>query len=105
MIRVDRLQGGLDAGRWPVTKDGQSLFWAGLNKGKRSLEADLRSEEGQELVTSLIERSGEDGRILLTNAVGRLSMIVGVNTGRRARVAAGRLRRPDSVLTRAAVIS
>ena len=29
-------------------------------------------------------------------------MIVGVNTGRRARVAAGRLRRPDSVLTRAA---
>jgi hypothetical protein len=38
----------------------------------------------------------------VTNAVGRLSMIVGVNTGRRARVAAGRLRRPDSVLTRAA---
>ena len=30
----------------------------------------------------------------VTNAVGRLSMIVGVNTGRRARVAAGRLRRP-----------
>jgi hypothetical protein len=38
----------------------------------------------------------------VTTAVGRLSMIVGVNTGRRARVAAGRLRRPDSVLTRAA---
>ena len=38
----------------------------------------------------------------MINAVGRLSMIVGVNTGRRARVAAGRLRRPDSVLTRAA---
>ena len=38
----------------------------------------------------------------VTNAVGRLSMIMGVNTGLRARVAAGRLRRPDSVLTRAA---
>ena len=38
----------------------------------------------------------------VTNAVGRLSMIVGVNTGRRARVATGRLRPPDSVLTRAA---
>ena len=38
----------------------------------------------------------------VTNAVGRLSMIVGVNTGRRARVAVGRLRPPDSVLTRAA---
>ena len=33
VIRVDRLQGGLDAGRWPVTADGQSLFWAGMNKG------------------------------------------------------------------------
>jgi HD domain len=37
-----------------------------------------------------------------TNVVGRLSMLVGVNTGRRARVATGRLRPPDSVLTRAA---
>ena len=39
----------------------------------------------------------------VTNAVGRLSMLLRVNSGRRrARVAAGRLRRPDSVLTRAA---
>ena len=38
----------------------------------------------------------------VTNVVGRLSMLVGVNTGRRARVAAGRLRPPDSALTRAA---
>jgi hypothetical protein len=41
-------------------------------------------------------------RAHVTNAVGRLSMLVGVNTGRRARVAAGQLRPPDSVLTRAA---
>jgi hypothetical protein len=38
----------------------------------------------------------------VSNAVGRLSMLVGVNTGRRARVAASQLRPPDSVLTRAA---
>jgi HD domain len=38
----------------------------------------------------------------VSNAVGRLSMLVRVNTGRRARVAAGTLRPPDSVLTRAA---
>jgi hypothetical protein len=38
----------------------------------------------------------------VTNAVGRLSMLVGLNTGRRARVAADRLRPPDSVLARAA---
>ena len=38
----------------------------------------------------------------LTNAVGRLSMLVGVNTGRRAVVPAARLQAPDSALTRAA---
>ena len=35
VIRFDRLQGGLDARRWPVTDEGASLFWAGMNKGKR----------------------------------------------------------------------
>ena len=29
VIRFDRLQGGLDARRWPVTDSGASLFWAG----------------------------------------------------------------------------
>ncbi len=71
VVRVDPLGGAPDHARWPLAESGTSLYWAGLNKGKRSLEADLRSEQGQELVTSLIERSGEDGRILLTNAVGR----------------------------------
>lgn len=37
VIRFDRIRGGLDYHRWPVTKDNRSLFWAGLNKGKRSL--------------------------------------------------------------------
>jgi 2-methylfumaryl-CoA isomerase len=71
VVRVDPLGGAPDHARWPLAESGTSLYWAGLNKGKRSLEADLRSEQGQELVVSLIERSGEDGRILLTNAVGR----------------------------------
>ena len=30
--------------------DGRSLFWAGLNKGKRSIQLDLHSPEGRELV-------------------------------------------------------
>ena len=38
----------------------------------------------------------------LTNAVGRVSMLVGLNTGRRAMVSAARLEAPDSALTRAA---
>jgi len=35
VIRFDRLQGGLDAGRWPLAPNGQSLFWDGMNKGKK----------------------------------------------------------------------
>ncbi len=40
VIRFDPIRGGIDARRWPVTKDGKSLYWAGLNKGKRSLAID-----------------------------------------------------------------
>lgn len=35
VIRFDRLRGGMDAARWPVTASGESLFWAGMNKGKQ----------------------------------------------------------------------
>ena len=64
VIRVDRLQGGLDARRWPVTADGQSLFWAGLNKGKRSLAVDLAHPEGQEIVAALATAPGPDAGLL-----------------------------------------
>ena len=42
VIRFDRIGGGLDHHRWPVTEDNRSLFWAGLNKGKRSIAVDFR---------------------------------------------------------------
>jgi 2-methylfumaryl-CoA isomerase len=67
VIRFDRLQGGLDAGRWPVTTGGQSLFWAGLNKGKRSLAVDMTHPEGQEIITTLITAPGPDAGLFLTN--------------------------------------
>lgn len=58
VIRFDQIGGGLDHERWPLAADGQSLFWAGLNKGKRSFAVDLRSERGRELVTALVARTG-----------------------------------------------
>ena len=67
VIRFDRLQGGLDARRWPVTSTGQSLFWAGLNKGKRSLAVDMTSPEGQEIIAQLITAPGPDAGLFLTN--------------------------------------
>jgi 2-methylfumaryl-CoA isomerase len=63
VIRFDQIGGGLDQQRWPLAEGGQSLFWAGLNKGKRSIALDLRSDEGRELATALIAEAG----LLLTN--------------------------------------
>lgn len=67
VVRVDPVGGGPDYHRWPVTADGDSIYWAGLNKGKRSVAVDVRSPEGQELIVRLIADSG----ILVTNVVGR----------------------------------
>jgi 2-methylfumaryl-CoA isomerase len=67
VIRFDQIGGGLDHGRWPLAADGQSLFWAGLNKGKRSIQIDLRSDEGRELATALITAPGPQAGLFLTN--------------------------------------
>ena len=67
VIRFDQIGGGLDYERWPLAKDGQSLFWAGLNKGKRSIQLDLGSPAGRELATALITAPGEQGGLFLTD--------------------------------------
>jgi 2-methylfumaryl-CoA isomerase len=67
VIRFDPLEGGLDARRWPVTEEGKSLYWAGLNKAKRSIAVNTRSPEGRELITALITAPGEGKGIFLTN--------------------------------------
>lgn len=67
VIRFDLIGGGLDYRRWPVDENNQSLFWAGLNKGKRSIAVDFRKPEGQEILTRLIGAPGEDAGIFLTN--------------------------------------
>lgn len=68
VIRFDPIGGGLDYGRWPLTLDGRhSLFWAGLNKGKRSIAVDFRQPRGQELLTQLICAPGDDAGLFSTN--------------------------------------
>lgn len=68
VIRFDPIGGGLDAHRWPLSPDGEhSLFWNGLNKGKRSIAVDLRAPRGQELLTALIAAPGPDAGIFSTN--------------------------------------
>ena len=67
VIRVDPIGGASDVQRWPLAADGTSIYWTGLNKGKRSVTIDLRSLEGQELVQRLIVEG--DG-VVVTNAAG-----------------------------------
>jgi 2-methylfumaryl-CoA isomerase len=67
VVRVDPIDGAADYLRWPVTDEGNSIYWAGLNKGKRSVAADFRSPEGQDLVQRLIADAG----VLITNVAGR----------------------------------
>jgi len=67
VIRFDRIEGGLDHDRWPLARDGQSLFWAGLNKNKRSIRIDLAREEGRELVQRLVAAPGPEAGCFLTN--------------------------------------
>ncbi|MEM9467233.1 MAG: CoA transferase [Actinomycetota bacterium] len=58
VIRFDQIGGGIDYRRWPLTADGASIYWAGLNKGKRSIAVDLRSDRAKELLTDLIADAG-----------------------------------------------
>lgn len=67
VIRIDPIGGASDVQRWPLAADGTSIYWTGLNKGKRSATIDLRSTEGQALVQRLIVEG--DG-IIVTNAAG-----------------------------------
>jgi 2-methylfumaryl-CoA isomerase len=68
VIRFDPIGGGLDYTRWPVTLDGKhSLFWAGFNKGKRSIAVDFRHPEGRDILTRLICAPGENAGMVVTN--------------------------------------
>jgi 2-methylfumaryl-CoA isomerase len=67
VIRFDPIGGGMDHRRWPLTAQGASLFWAGLNKGKRSIAVDIRKPRGQELLTQIICAPGADAGLFSTN--------------------------------------
>jgi 2-methylfumaryl-CoA isomerase len=67
VIRIDMIGGGIDYARMPRMPGGRSLYWTGLNKGKRSIAIDLRRPEGRELVQALATAPGPQAGVLLTN--------------------------------------
>ena len=67
VIRVDPIGGNIDIDRWPVNAQGRSLYWASLNRGKRSIEIDVRNPEGRRLLHELITAPGAGAGIFITN--------------------------------------
>lgn len=70
VIRIDIPGGGIDYARLPVIPGGRSLYWTGLNKGKKSFAVDIRRPEGKALVQELVTAPGEGAGALLTNIGG-----------------------------------
>ncbi|MDG4668056.1 CoA transferase [Mycobacterium sp. 236(2023)] len=68
VIRIDPPGGAADQRRWPLAKSGTSLYWTGLNRGKKSMTIDMRSREGQKLVQRLV--TDGDG-LVVTNSPDR----------------------------------
>jgi 2-methylfumaryl-CoA isomerase len=75
VIRFDDIRGGPDSRRWPVSPQGASFYWEGLNKGKKSVALDLSRPEGRELAMRLAASPGANAGLFVTNypATGFLS--------------------------------
>lgn len=67
VIRIDPIGEAIDQSRWPVTPDGFSFYWAGLNQGKRSVVIDTSTDEGRDLALSIASAPGEQAGLALTN--------------------------------------
>ncbi len=67
VIRIDPIGGNIDYKRWPLAPNGDSLYWASLNKGKKSVALALDTPEGQELARAIMCAPGPNAGIVITN--------------------------------------
>ena len=67
VIRFDAIGGGPDYRRWPIAPNGDSLYWEGLNKGKKSVAIELGRPEGRELAVAIATAPGDNAGLFLTN--------------------------------------
>src|SRR5260370_26823172 len=61
VIRIDPIGGAIDFARRPVTQDGASPYWAGLNKAKHSVALALDQPAGRELAPAIAPPPGPGG--------------------------------------------
>ena len=51
VIRFDMIGGGPDFNRWPLAPGGRSLYWEGLNKGKKSIAIEVTFQPRERTLT------------------------------------------------------
>ena len=71
VIRIDPLGGNIDYRRMPRAPGGDSIYWASLNKGKKSVALALDTAQGQDMARRIVCAPGADAGILLTNLPAR----------------------------------
>lgn len=67
VTRIDHLGGPPDLHRWPLGETGQSYFWEGLNRQKKSVALDMRSKEGRRLARELVASPATCDGIVISN--------------------------------------
>ena len=53
VVKVELPQDGDPMRRWGITRDGQSLWWPAIARGKKSVAIDLRTGEGRDVVRAI----------------------------------------------------
>jgi formyl-CoA transferase len=53
VVKVELPDGGDPMRRWGITREGESLWWAAIARGKRSVAVDMRTDEGREVVKAI----------------------------------------------------
>src|SRR5215467_2682869 len=73
-IKVERQGGGDFARHYDATVHGQSSYFVWLNRGKESLELDIKSHRGQHVLAALLARADVFVQNLVPGAVDRLGL-------------------------------
>lgn len=75
VVKVERAGSGDDSRAWgPPFLGGHALWFAAVNRNKRSLQLDLRSEEGRQILRALVARTDVVVASLRDDALSRLGI-------------------------------
>jgi crotonobetainyl-CoA:carnitine CoA-transferase CaiB-like acyl-CoA transferase len=78
VIKIERPGGGDFARGFDAAVHGQSSYFIWLNRGKESIELDVKSPRGQQVLSALLGRADVFVQNLVPGAAGRLGLAAGV---------------------------